>query len=259
MKFVPPDQTQATSAVRLALLLVGIALVPLLLYAAPTWWSQRNVLVLNATPGDYAPANQGQLKHIARAAAAEMDARLTGGAGDELHQLIAAWSVVSPDTNDFAPVNLGQLKAVAKPFYDRLVTLGVVDSYPWSRSLEAPNDFAVANIGQVKEVFSFEIPLANVVDDPLQDRLATGQRGGNLALEAQAVWFWGSRFVAGNSFENSYPRRIAALSNLRSVSAGDDHLVVLTTDGQVITWGKNFYGQLGDGTTSEHDVPAPIP
>src|SRR5205085_5068912 len=166
MKFVPPDQTQATSAVRLALLLVGIALVPLLLYAAPTWWSQRNVLVLNATPGDYAPANQGQLKHIARAAAAEMDARLTGGAGDELHQLIAAWSVVSPDTNDFAPVNLGQLKAVAKPFYDRLIALGRVDYYPWLRSLNPSDDFAVANIGQVKSLFGLEITAANILDDP---------------------------------------------------------------------------------------------
>ena len=63
--------------------------IPLLVYAgAPSWWSQRGVLVSGANADDYAPANQGQLKNIAKAAVAEMDAKLSGGAGDELHSLI---------------------------------------------------------------------------------------------------------------------------------------------------------------------------
>jgi hypothetical protein len=259
MKLVPPHQSHAMSAVRLALLLVGIALVPLLLYAAPPWWSQHNVLDQNATSDDYAPANQGQLKNIATAAIAEMDAKLTGGAGEELQNLINSWSTSAAPTNDFAPVNLGQLKKVAQPFYDRLIALGIVDYYPWLKSANPPDDFAVANIGQIKELFSFAIPAANILDDPIQDRLAVGQRAGSLALEAQAVWFWGSRFVADNSFQNSYPRRVAGLSNIRSASVGDDYLVVLTGDGHLLTWGKNYYGQLGDGTTSDHDAPIAIP
>src|ERR1044072_2625547 len=125
MKLVPPDQRQAVSAVRLALALVVMALLPLLLYAAPAWWSQQNVLLPNAAPDDYAPANQGQLKNIAKAAVAEMDAKLTGGAGEELHNLISSWSTPAAPTNDFAPVTLGQLKKVAQPFYDRLIALGI--------------------------------------------------------------------------------------------------------------------------------------
>src|ERR1041385_3299205 len=148
MKLVPPDQRQAISAVRLALSLIVMIMVPLLLCATPDWWSQRNVIIQDASPDDYAPVNQGQLKNIAKAAVAEMDAKLTGGAGEELHNLVNSWSTSAAPTNDFAPVNLGQLKKVAQPFYDRLIALGIVDYYPWLTSSNPPDDFAVANIGQ---------------------------------------------------------------------------------------------------------------
>src|SRR6476659_6793310 len=136
MKFAPRNQRRAHAALRLSATLLAVAVLPFLLHAAaPSWWIQRSVLSENASADDYAPANQGQLKNIARAAVAEMDAKLTGGAGHELHEMIAAWSVVSPETNDFAPVNHGQLKTIAKPFYDRLITLKIVNRYPWSQSL----------------------------------------------------------------------------------------------------------------------------
>jgi hypothetical protein len=165
MKLVPPDQRRAISAVRLSLALAAIVMLPLLLYAAPVWWSQRNVLVQNAAPDDYAPANHGQLKNIARAAAAEMDAKLPGGAGDKIHALINTWLTPISQTNDFATVNLGQLKNVAKPFYDRLIAAGLVIRYPWTNVPNQSDDFAIANVGQVKNLFSFDLPAV----DPLYD------------------------------------------------------------------------------------------
>src|SRR5688572_2710897 len=173
MKFASRDNRSAVSAWRLTLALTIAALVPILLYAGiPSWWLERGVLLENATADDYAPVNQGQLKNIAKAAVAEMDAKLSGGAGEDLHRLIESWSSSDPATNDFAPVNLGQLKNVAKPFYDRLIAVGLLDFYPWAGSPNPPDDFAVANIGQTKHLFSFEIPTENSVDDPLGDRLA---------------------------------------------------------------------------------------
>src|SRR6478735_5783223 len=116
MKFAPRNDRRAHAALRMSATLLAIALLPFLLHAAaPSWWSLRGVLVQNAAPDDFAPANQGQLKHLAKAAVAEMDARLPGGAGEALHQLVATWSNPGSQTNDFAPVNLGQLKTVAKP------------------------------------------------------------------------------------------------------------------------------------------------
>ena len=101
MKLVPPDQRRAISATRLSLTLAVIVTIPLLLYAGPAWWSQRNVFIQDATPDDYAPVNQGQLKNIATAAIAEMDAKLTGGAGEELHSLANTWSTPGTPTNAF--------------------------------------------------------------------------------------------------------------------------------------------------------------
>src|SRR5256714_6380872 len=259
MKLPFPLIQRATATIRALFLVLGATVVPLLLRgSAPAWWSQRAVIVENAVADDYAPANQGQLKNIAKAAVAEMDAKLTSGAGDELHGLVGNWSLPGTGTNDFAPVNLSQLKNVAKPFYDRLIAAGLIDFYPWLSSFNSPDDFAVANIGQVKSLFSFEIPSPNSLNDPLQDRLAPGSSG-NLALEANAVWFWGKRFDGNSGFQSTYPRRMTGLAAVRSVSAGDDHFVVLGENGMVWSWGKNASGQLGDGTNLDKSAPAEVP
>src|SRR5204863_7099571 len=162
-------------------------------------------------------------------------------------------------TNDFAAINLGQLKNVAKPFYDRLIAAGIVDYSPWLASTNPADDFAVVNIGQVKNLFAFEIPATNSLTDLLQNRLAAGERAGNLALEANAVWFWGNRFGPDSNFKSTYPRRLTELSDLRSVSAGTNHLVALANNGTVFTWGKNNSGQLGDGTTLDRNAPTVLP
>jgi hypothetical protein len=166
MKLIPKDKRNGVSAIRLTVSLAIAAVLPLLLYGStPAWWSERGVLTQNATADDYAPVNQGQLKNIASAAVAEMDAKLPGGAGTILHELIASWSTPATPANDFAPINVGQLKNVTKPFYDRLIAAGLASQYPWSGASNQPNDFAVANIGQVKNLFGFELPAI----DPLYD------------------------------------------------------------------------------------------
>lgn len=172
MKLVPPDSRHGILSFRLACSLVSAVLIPFLVYAGPpSWWSQRGVLVQNGTADDYALANQGQLKNIAKAAMAEMDDKLPGGAGAALHSLIDSWSTPSSGTNDFAPVNLGQLKNVAKPFYDRLISVGLAADYPWVGASEPADDFALANVGQVKNLFSFYVPGAGSGDDSDQNGL----------------------------------------------------------------------------------------
>lgn len=260
MKASSADNCNGVSPLRVLLALVIAGLLPLFAFAAaPAWWAQRGVTVANASADDYAPANQGQLKNIAKAAVAEMDAKLSGGAGQQLHNLVDGWSNPTAQTNDFAPLNLGQLKNVAKLFYDRLIAAGLASAYPWASSVAPADNFAAANIGQVKNLFRFEIAAANTLDDPLGDRLAASQRAGNLALEAQALWFWGNGFGGNGIVQSPYPQRLSGLPALRSVSMGDDHLVVLATDGAVWSWGKNNLGQLGDGTNVDRVVPAAVP
>ena len=159
MKISTSNIHGGTLSLRVAGTIALCVVIPLLAFAtAPSWWSQRGVLIPNVQPDDYAQANQGQLKNIARAAVDEMDARLPGGAGNTLHDVVNAWATPNSQTNDFAPVNLGQAKNVAKLFYDRLIAVGLAGNYPWTANSSSVDDFGIANLGQIKSLFSFDVP-----------------------------------------------------------------------------------------------------
>jgi hypothetical protein len=42
------------------------------------------------------------------------------------------------------------------------------------------------------------------------------------------------------------------------VAAGTDHILALKSDGTVWAWGKNTYGQLGNGDTNDTEYPAKV-
>jgi len=133
---------------------------------------------------DYAAVNLGQVKNIAAKAVDEMNAKLPGGAGTELNEMVAAWRLSTAPAgvvrNDYAAVNQGQLKALAKKFYERLAaanyqgppTRAAGEPYPWTANTADDRNFAAVNIGQVKYLFSFVPSLANDQADTDGDGLA---------------------------------------------------------------------------------------
>lgn len=138
----------------------------------PEWWGVQGVLNTQKEADDYAAANLGQLKNIASKAAAAMDAELPGGAGAEISALTAAWSAAPAagvTRDDYAAVTLGQLKRTAKPFYDRLVEVGMTEAgvYPWGGTIQ--DDYALANLGQLKAVFSFETDMGDSNQNGIPD------------------------------------------------------------------------------------------
>ena len=74
---------------------------------------------------------------------------------------------------------------------------------------------------------------------------------------------WG-RNVKGQLGEGTTTNRLTptAVSGLESgvtaVAAGQNHTCALTTAGGVVCWGDNYYGQLGDGTTTQRLTPTPV-
>jgi alpha-tubulin suppressor-like RCC1 family protein len=65
----------------------------------------------------------------------------------------------------------------------------------------------------------------------------------------------GTRTLAAS---NPYPRSVSVLTDAKAVAAGDAHTCALTTDGWVMCWGSNAYGQLGDGTTVSQIAPVTV-
>lgn len=54
------------------------------------------------------------------------------------------------------------------------------------------------------------------------------------------------------TLDYSSPKQVSGLSGVKAIAAGGAHNLALKTDGTVWAWGDNTFGQLGDGSTSEH-------
>ncbi|MEO6467577.1 MAG: Calx-beta domain-containing protein [Acidimicrobiia bacterium] len=51
---------------------------------------------------------------------------------------------------------------------------------------------------------------------------------------------------------------LGAGSGVLAVAAGDAHSLALTSSGQVLAWGLNDHGQLGDGSVTSRSTPTPV-
>lgn len=77
------------------------------------------------------------------------------------------------------------------------------------------------------------------------------------------VWAWGYNLygqlgtVTGQN-DNPLPVQVLNLPNIIAIAAGDRHSLALDADGNVWSWGGNFYGQLGNGSRDNTDTPQQI-
>ena len=88
-----------------------------------------------------------------------------------------------------------------------------------------------------------------------------------MATGTGVVASWGNNGngqLGNNSTVNSgVPVAVTATGALSGktviqVSGGQSHACALTSEGRVYCWGYNGYGQLGDGTTTQRNVPVAI-
>jgi alpha-tubulin suppressor-like RCC1 family protein len=83
----------------------------------------------------------------------------------------------------------------------------------------------------------------------------------SLALKSDGtVWTWGYNYsgqlVDGiNNFNNYTPVWVPNLTDVKALASGGSHSLALKSDGTVWAWGGNYYGELGDGTTTKRSAP----
>jgi alpha-tubulin suppressor-like RCC1 family protein len=77
------------------------------------------------------------------------------------------------------------------------------------------------------------------------------------------LWTWGlipDVIIDAGSAQSEVPQTkpVMFMSDVKSAAAGELHSLAVKTDGTLWAWGKNFYGQLGDGTDVNKKFPEMI-
>ncbi|MCL0099854.1 hypothetical protein M1O55_03175 [Dehalococcoidia bacterium] len=77
------------------------------------------------------------------------------------------------------------------------------------------------------------------------------------------LWAWGENSSGQLGIGTTVPKdvpsqEVTGATNWSAISAGDFHTVALKSDGTLWAWGWNYYGQLGDGTTTRKNTPTQI-
>ena len=89
---------------------------------------------------------------------------------------------------------------------------------------------------------------------------------GNLVVALKSdgtVWAWGYNVhgeVGNGTVGGSYstPQQVTGLTGITAISSSWTHSLALKSDGTVYAWGRNQYGQLGDGTYNGRASPVSV-
>lgn len=81
---------------------------------------------------------------------------------------------------------------------------------------------------------------------------------GQLGIGPMPIINYKTRSARAENFM-PYPVRVLGLTGVVAVSAGGNHSLALLKDGTVLAWGENRLGQLGDGSRTNRNTPAPVP
>lgn len=122
------------------------------------------------------------------------------------------------------------------------------------------NGYGQLGAGYVSHLVS--VPVTNL---PLPVTMVTAGRQHTCALTAAgAVYCWGRNHVGqlGNSSDTDSSRPVSVtglVSGVQAIAAGEHHTCALRTDGELVCWGSNWAGQLGNPTAPDPTfVPLPV-
>ncbi|KRE33958.1 RCC1 domain-containing protein [Paenibacillus sp. Soil522] len=166
-------------------------------------------------------------------------------------------------TDRYTPVQIKSLKEVDHVAADDSHSLALLsDGTVWEWGITPPSaswDDPTANPtpAQVTDNLGNKFDSAVAISEGSQHHLALKSDG--------TVWAWGKNHTGqlgdGTRSDEYYTRNIDQVKGLDSVtaiSAGAVHNLAIKNDGTVWAWGNNYYGELGDGTTTDRYTPVQV-
>jgi alpha-tubulin suppressor-like RCC1 family protein len=228
----------------------------------------------------FSPLLIGQLKAIADPFYSRLNAvsptwlasqRLANGTQDAASpSYIFPWSAVSADDANKAVATIGQLKAVFALRFDsdadgnqlpdlwELEFLGGVGN-----DADAdPDGDGYTNLEEYRG--GSDPDLAASVPPP--GAIAAGTSH-SLALNSHGrLWAWGNNFsgqVGNGSTSGSIQipvpvKVVSGMGRIRKIAAGADFSAALDVNGKLWNWGFNSLGQLGDGSSTDRNIPKAV-
>lgn len=155
-----------------------------------------------------------------------------------------------PGLNDVIAIDAGNEYAMA------LTGDGIV--YTWGYNGEG----ALGNRQPVNDNSYVTSPVE--VDGPTDVKaIHAGPVNAMVLTKNGTLWAWGhvsyilgERSLNATSSRNSTPDILLNIPGIKSVALGDNHAVILKSDGTVWTWGNDWRGKLGNSSSRYHD-PSP--
>ncbi|HEX5435544.1 MAG TPA: Ig-like domain-containing protein [Gemmatimonadaceae bacterium] len=121
-------------------------------------------------------------------------------------------------------------------------------AYCWGRN----------GFGQLGDSSEFDRATPTLVKGKLSfAQVSAGAYGSCGLTTSGALYCWGSTLGNVSDYGTS-PTPVTTQSTFTQVSASEDYRCALATGGTVYCWGENWFGQLGDGTTTTRLALEPV-
>lgn len=164
-------------------------------------------------------------------------------------------------TNETAPVKIGNDNDWNKVAASTIHSVAIKDDlslWVWGGNNEGQLGVGTSGTGtQLTNPF-------NIISLTGCDVISKGSQNTIIKKADGTIWNWGANLIGqlGNGTTSATPTtspiQVGSENDWQNVSMRGTHVLALKTDGSLYAWGNNFYGQIGDGTTTTRTSPTVI-
>jgi alpha-tubulin suppressor-like RCC1 family protein len=216
------------------------------------WGSNLPNLVSPSPPQALLAENVGAFTNAKAVVAGALHALVLGQTGSVWgFGLNDDWQLgTNQNNNTPQKVPLGDIVQVACGEGHSLALRAAGLVWSWGRNSEGQLGVGTAP----KQLPTQILGLTNVV------QISAGQFFSLALLENGQVWGWGEnthgQLGASNAGQNvRQPQQVLGLSQIVQITSGRDFALAVNSAGQVLAWGNNQFGQLGDGSKIARSSP----